>query len=212
MHPSLFPVPAPAPNSACRTTSASPAAPPQDLTADAVIAHLDLEPLPLEGGFFRVSYRSTACLSDGSPLASAIYFLLTPEGFSALHQLTSDELWHAYAGDPVEHLTLDPATGHGSRHLLHHGLSPGSQPQLTVRAGHWQGARLVPGGHWALFGCTVSPGWTGACFSLGDRAHLHEQFPAWRELITALSRPGAAPTLAPDSPTLIPPCPSPISA
>ena len=37
---------------------------------------------------------------------TAIYFLLTPETFSAMHRLVSDEVYHFYLGDPVELLCL----------------------------------------------------------------------------------------------------------
>ncbi|HET7874227.1 MAG TPA: cupin domain-containing protein, partial [Methylomirabilota bacterium] len=32
--------------------------------------------------------------------------MLTPEGFSAMHRLASDEIFHFYLGDPVEMLQL----------------------------------------------------------------------------------------------------------
>ena len=37
---------------------------------------------------------------------TAIYFLLTPDTFSAMHRLASDEVYHFYLGDPVELLCL----------------------------------------------------------------------------------------------------------
>ena len=58
--------------------------------AQAIVTRLQLEPLPHEGGFFRVTWRNAT--------ASAIYFLITPEHFSALHRLAQDEIWFFHAG------------------------------------------------------------------------------------------------------------------
>ena len=157
-------------------------------SAAAIIAALQLEPLPNEGGFFRSTYHSTATLPGGRAAGSAIYFLLTPEGFSALHALRTDELWHFYAGDPVEHLGLDPATGKGTKTLLGSAVLEGQLPQWVVAGGLWQGARLAPGGRWALVGCTMSPGWDEREFVLGDRAELTARFPAWAAEIQELTR------------------------
>lgn len=64
---------------------------------------LELEPLPGEGGYYAESYRSAERFARGSlpkrysgerSFGTAIYFLLTPETFSALHRLASDEVYH----------------------------------------------------------------------------------------------------------------------
>ena len=105
-------------------------------TARALIASLDLKPLPGEGGFFRVTWRNDT--------TSAILFLLTRDSFSALHRLDRDELWHFHAGQPIELLQLDPK--HGDARIARMGpdVLNGEQPQLHVPAGVWQGARLDP--------------------------------------------------------------------
>lgn len=153
-----------------------------------IIARLRLEPLPNEGGFFRRTYTSAATLPGGRPLATSIYFLLTPDGFSALHRLLTDEVWHFHAGDPVEHVMLDPTNSGGVRTILGTDLVAGHQPQLIVPGGAWQGARLVPGGAWALAGCTMSPGWDEREFTLGERTALTSRFPDWAADIRALTR------------------------
>ncbi len=157
-------------------------------TAAAIIAALQLEALPNEGGFFCPTYRSALCLPNGRAAGSAIYFLLTPEGFSALHSLLTEELWHFYAGDPVEHLCLDPATGNGTKTQLGPDILNGQRPLLVVPAGTWQGARLAPGGRWALLGCTMSPAWDEREFLLAERTPLTSAFPQWAEEIHALTR------------------------
>lgn len=160
-------------------------------TAADIIAALQLAPLPNEGGFFRQTYSSAHALPGGRAAGTAIYFLVTPEGFSALHALRTEEVWHFYAGDPVDHLILDPVTHIGAKTLLGPDLALGQRPQLVVPAGAWQGARLADGPQahgWALLGCTMSPGWDESEFSLGERAALVARFPDWTVDIVALTR------------------------
>ena len=84
------------------------------MTADEIIRHLQLVPHPAEGGFYRETYRSHAAFEPGPPFAgrrphaTAIYFLLTADTFSAMHRLPGDEVYHFYRGDPVELLELHP--------------------------------------------------------------------------------------------------------
>jgi len=58
----------------------------------------------------------------------------------------------------------------------------------VVKAGHWFGARLKPGGEYALVGCTVSPGFDFADFELATRAPLLLQYPQHEGLILSLTR------------------------
>jgi hypothetical protein len=46
-------------------------------------------------------------------------------------------------------------------------LTAGQQVQFTVPAGVWQGGCLAEGGEYALFGCTMAPGFTPGCFEAG---------------------------------------------
>ena len=166
------------------------------LTAEQVIAALDLRPLPREGGFYRETYRS----ADVFPAAAlpphyrrdksagtAIYDLLTPDTFSALHRLPTDEIFHFYLGDPVRMLQLPPE---GEGHLLTLGpdLLGGQSPQVVVPRGVWQGSFLAPGGTFALLGTTMAPGFDFDDYEAGDRAALTARYPAFRELIEQLTR------------------------
>jgi uncharacterized protein len=160
-------------------------------TAAEIIATLKLEPLPDEGGFFRRTYTSEIFWSGLRSVNTAIYFLITPDGFSGLHLLETDEIWHFYAGDPVEHVMLDSIGLDGVKTILGADLAAGQRPQLVVPSQSWQGARLAPGPHahgWALLGCTMSPGWDEDEFTLGDRDELTALFPAWSADILALTR------------------------
>src|SRR5262249_36315178 len=148
------------------------------LSADDICRLLRLEPHPLEGGFFRETYRS--------PLSTAIYYLLTPATFSAMHRLPGDELFHFYLGDPVEMLQLWP---HGSvRHMLiGNDIAAGMQPQVIVPGGVWQGCRLRDGGSVALMGTTMSPGFDARDFETGNRASLISAYPGARDDILRLT-------------------------
>lgn len=160
---------------------------PMPSSAAEIIATLQLEPLLPEGGFFRRTYTSAATSLDGRAVGSAIYFLITPTGFSALHTLTTDELWHFYAGDPVEHLMLAP-DGAVTRTVLGVDFARAHRPQLVVPGGVCQGARLAHGGAWALLGCTLAPAWDDREFTLADRAALLVRYPAATDDIRALTR------------------------
>ena len=160
------------------------------LTAGQIRDLLKLRPLPIEGGYFAETYRSEQRLARGSlspdseerSLATAIYYLLTPDTFSAMHSLQSDEVFHFYLGDPVEMLQLHP-NGAGEVVLLGQDLARGMRPQHVVRAGTWQGSRVCPGGEFALLGATMAPG-----FDAGDRRQLTQLYPGHAAFIAALTR------------------------
>jgi hypothetical protein len=166
------------------------------ITAEEAIHLLGLKPHPVEGGYFAETYRSderlpAGCLPEGyggeRSLFTAIYYLLTPGTFSALHRLRSDEVFHFYLGDPVEMLLLWP-DGTGRVLVLGHDLLNGLRLQAVVPRGVWQGARLRPGGRFALLGTTVSPGFDFADYEAGDREALASAYPRFRRLIRALTR------------------------
>jgi predicted cupin superfamily sugar epimerase len=117
--------------------------------------------------------------------STAIYYLLTPDKYSRLHRVKSDEVFHFYAGDPVEMLKLGPDDAEVV--AIGNDLIAGHAPQVVVAAGVWQGCRLAPGGRWALLGCTVAPGFEYADFESANREALIEQYPAFAELISALA-------------------------
>ena len=163
-------------------------------TASALIALLQLQPHPKEGGFFRESYRSgertsaahlPARYGGDRCAATAIYYLLTPGTFSAIHRLASDEVFHFYLGSPVRMLQLD-ASG-GREIVLGPDLAGGQQVQVVVPRGVWQGSLLEPGGEFALLGCTVAPGFEYVDYEQGQREELLSQFPRHAELIRRLT-------------------------
>jgi uncharacterized protein len=168
---------------------------PAALTTAALVERLALLPHP-EGGYFRETHRAADRLPaaalpsrfGGDRAAStAIYFLIPRDGFSALHRIQSDEVWHFYLGSPLEILCLGED---GSRRDLHLGidLAAGQLPQHVVPAGTWFGARTSGSGPHSLVGCTVAPGFDFADFELASRAGLSERFPQHAALIATLTR------------------------
>jgi uncharacterized protein len=167
-------------------------------TARRIIDALGLQPHPIEGGFFRETYRSSGRIppsalpgadssGPGRSFGTAIYYLLTAETFSEMHRLPTDEVFHMYLGGPVRMLQLLP-DGTGREVLIGTDVLAGQQPQLVVPAGVWQGSRLEPGVEFALMGATMAPGFDYADYEQGRRNALVEQFPAHAEFIKALTR------------------------
>ena len=136
----------------------------QKLTAADVIRLLDLKPHP-EGGHFREMFRD-ARLVDGTRAAStAIYFLLARSECSHWHRVDAVEIWHFYAGAPLE---LEIAEeGRRERITLGADIAAGERPQGIVPAHAWQAARSL--GEWTLVGCTVAPGFEFAKFELAPK-------------------------------------------
>ncbi|OGG52772.1 MAG: hypothetical protein A3F84_10045 [Candidatus Handelsmanbacteria bacterium RIFCSPLOWO2_12_FULL_64_10] len=166
------------------------------MTVEQIKALLSLEPHPAEGGYFAETYRSgeripkdalPARYGDARSLGTAIYYLLTPETFSAVHRLRSDEVFHFYLGDPVEMLQLWP-DGSGRTVTLGSDILNGMRPQVVVPKGAWQGSRLMPGGRFALLGTTVAPGFDFADYEAGGREALVSAYPRFRDLIIALTK------------------------
>lgn len=166
------------------------------ITAEDLIRILQLKRHPLEGGYYRETYRSECLLPgkgnhEGShgkfSLGTAIYYLLTPESFSEMHRLKADEMFHFYLGDPVEMLHLFPRGG-GRILKLGNDIESGCLPQVLVPGNAWQGCRLIPGGRFALMGTTMSPGFDFADYESGDRSFLISKFPRFKRLIFELTR------------------------
>jgi uncharacterized protein len=189
------------------------------MTADELIELLRLEKHPNEGGYFRETYRSGAAVDTmhlppgySGPrtrsLGTAIYYLITPDSFSALHRLPGDEIFHHYLGDAVEMLMLHE-DGRGEIVRIGNNFAAGESPQVVVPGGTWQGSHLVAGGGaaasggagpsarsagaagFALLGCTMAPGFDYTDYAHGRREDLIAQFPEHADRIRRLTPEGA---------------------
>lgn len=147
------------------------------LPAAAVIAALGLAPHP-EGGHYREIWRDVPA-AGGRGAGTAIYFLLAAGEASHWHRVDAAEAWHWYAGAPLR-LRLSADGVAESERRLGPDLGAGEAPFAIVPAGQWQAAESLGG--WTLAGCTVSPAFDFAGFTLAP--------PGWNPGGTG---PGAAP-------------------
>jgi predicted cupin superfamily sugar epimerase len=131
------------------------------MDASDVIALLDLSRHP-EGGWFRETWRAPRP-RDERPAGTAIYYLLAEGEQSHWHRIDATEIWHYYAGDPLQ-LELSADGVSVQRHLLGPPLDGDQHPQHVVPPGVWQSAR--PLGRWTLTGCTVTPAFEFSGFEL----------------------------------------------
>ncbi len=156
------------------------------LTAADVVRMLDLAPHPVEGGYFRETWRSRDAVRDRA-VGTAIYYLLSGPAVSEMHRLPGDEVFHFYLGDPVRQLHLYPDVA-GREFVLGADLAAGQVPQLVVPGGAWQGAYRLDGPHgFSLLGATMAPGFDYADYASGPRAELTARWPAFAELIARLT-------------------------
>ncbi|MEL6234762.1 MAG: cupin domain-containing protein [Pseudomonadota bacterium] len=145
------------------------------MTAQEIIAALALAPHP-EGGWFRETWRGGEGPA-GRAAGTAIFFLLEAGQRSHWHRVDATEIWHFYAGQPLSVSIYgadgdpgkDPTGPSGrapdpTRHLLGPDLAAGQSPQIIVPADAWQSAEAEDG--WTLVGCTVSPAFEFAGFTL----------------------------------------------
>lgn len=129
------------------------------LTAEQIIARLDLAPHP-EGGWYRQTWVGEG---PGRPSGTCIYFLLKAGERSHWHKVDATEIWLWHAGSPLV-LTLSATEdGPATERLLTPDLDAGA-PQVIVPAHHWQSARSM--GVYTLVSCTVSPGFRFEGFTL----------------------------------------------
>ena len=141
------------------------------LPLEEVVRLLDLKPLVGEGGLWKQTYLSNETLSrDVLPgrttdrlVGSAIHFLLTPQTFSCMHRLQSDEIWYFHMGASVEMLLLYP-DGTAAVEVLGHDLSAGQKLQVTVPRGTWMGAQLHEDGEYGLLSTSMAPGYADCEF------------------------------------------------
>ena len=153
-----------------------------------------------EGGYFAETYRSAevipqAALPDrfqgARSFGTAIYFLLESHQFSALHRIQSDEIWHFYAGLPLEISVISPG---GELTIIRLGNRPdqGEVFQAVVQAGCWFGSKpasdsTATDDNFSFVGCTVAPGFDFADFELADRTTLLAEFPQHQAVIDRLT-------------------------
>ena len=133
------------------------------MTADELIARLQLRPHP-EGCDYRETFRDPKP-ADGRAASTAIYFLLKAGERSHWHRIDAIEVWHWYAGAPLELSISD--RGETRRCILGGDIAGGQEPQIVVPRQAWQAARTL--GDYTLVGCTVAPGFLFEHFELAAK-------------------------------------------
>ncbi|MEP9387785.1 cupin domain-containing protein [Mesorhizobium sp. KR9-304] len=136
------------------------------MNAAGIVAALGLVRHP-EGGWYVETFRDNEGDGvGGRGHSTAIYFLLQRGEVSAWHRVRDAvEVWHFYAGAPLELRISDGEAGIVS-FRLGSDLAAGERPQAVVPADCWQTARSL--GDWTLVGCTVAPGFDFAQFELAE--------------------------------------------
>lgn len=170
----------------------------EQLTAERIIALLDLKPHPT-CGFVAETYRAQERIPDealptayaGSrPFASVLYFMVTVDAQIRLHRIRSDQMYHHYLGDPLEVLLLYP-NGTGEITIIGPDLVAGMRPQVLIPGGTFHTSRLqtlnVRTG-FALLGTTEWPGFEPADLERADPRKLIAVYPALRRQIEAFTR------------------------
>ena len=156
------------------------------------IKQLGLKKHP-EGGYFKEVYRSGEIIlpkhlpnrfKTSRNFSTSIYFLLEGKHFSAFHLLQSDEIWHFYDGSPVIVYVIDKR---GNLILKKIGRGKDCDFQFAIKRNNWFAAELADKKSFALFGCTVSPGFEFDDFKLGEREQLRGKFPKHKSLINRLT-------------------------
>ncbi|GBR10730.1 cupin domain-containing protein [Acetobacter oeni] len=162
--------------------------------AASLIARFHMQPVPVEGGWFAQVQRTDETVDGAAlparygntrhPVSTAILYVETTIGFSALHRLKTDEVWHFYGGDPVHFLLLTP-DGQAREASL-----DADNPALVVPRDVWQGSAPAGPRGWSFTGTTMAPGFIPQDFEPGQRDVLTRRYPASQRQIAALTRTG----------------------
>ena len=160
------------------------------LSANEVIEHFKMTILPIEGTYFSKTYESESTNANKGPDGTAILGLYSdsPRSCSLFHKLTSDEIWHFYAGDPIRLILLYP-NKETKIVVLGSDFKKGELIQFVVPKGVWQAGEIVPGGDWGLFGCTMAPGFNANSFEGGHYKDLIDIYPNVKDYLERLSVP-----------------------
>jgi uncharacterized protein len=144
----------------------------EKLSPAEVIRILELMPRSA-GGHSREVLRQPVVV-DGDCLAStAMYFLLAGAEPPHCCRVDAIEIWHFYAGAPLELQIRRDEDANQDEDLfeslvLGTDLVAGQRPQIVVEAHVWLSTKSL--GDWTLCGCTVEPGFDSAKFELVPKA------------------------------------------
>lgn len=130
------------------------------ILAEDIIKKLGLARHP-EGGWYVRTFEDG--VEGARAISTAIYYLLEAGDKSHWHRVDAVEIWHFYAGAPLE-LSISPDEKWVEMLMLGADVLGDELPQIIVPKGHWQSAQSS--GDWTLVGCTVAPGFEFAGFEM----------------------------------------------
>ena len=162
--------------------------------AKAIAKKLNLEPIPVEGGYYAATFRSPDEIESpgrlgGGPrkVVSTIYFMLHKD-FNTMHRMRTNEIWCYHGGAT---LTLHELRDDGT--LRSHKLgdvleAKENQPQVVIEAKSWMAAELEDDNDYVLVTCCVAPGWEPTDYEFANRDTMCAKYPQHRDLFTRLIR------------------------
>jgi uncharacterized protein len=151
---------------------------------DSIVAVLGLEP----GG--TCGYTATTFVAgfdvatepdrSSRPGGAALYFLVTPDHPVHLHCIASDQIYHHYAGDPLQVLTVT-VSGDAHEAIVGPDLEAGMTPQLLIPASTYHAGRTT--GAWSLLGTTSWPAVADGEADIPEPAAFAQSHPSAADLI-----------------------------
>ena len=151
-----------------------------------IIKLLDLKPLPLEGGYYRETFKSkTESEQKNRRTGTCIYYLLSGENKSYWHSVKSDEIWLYHCGSPGIQMLLFPG-GAWEERTIGANFAENEFPQSIIPAGTWQATVLKNPDSWGLFSAVVCPGFEFEDYMSGKGAELVKKWPTAEKRVKQL--------------------------
>lgn len=155
------------------------------MTKNEIIALLNLEPHPIEGGYFKRTYESNAKFQSEAGerhLLSSIYYMLTSDSpIGHMHKNKSDIIHYYHLGASTIYHLVSPA-GEYTQLRLGADIANGDELQLIVPGGYWKASHLTQGDY-SLISEAVSPGFEYLDNELATIEALSQAFPELIEKI-----------------------------
>lgn len=149
-----------------------------------LIQKYDLVPHP-EGGWYKETYRSELKIEGlNRNVMTSIYFLITSDNISKLHQIKSDEHWYFHEGHGLRIHLFDE-----DYHYIDLGMNTrsGQVPFATVKSEVIFGSTVEQKDAYAFVSCAVAPGFDFEDFRMLSTEEMLWKYPQHRDVITRLT-------------------------
>jgi predicted cupin superfamily sugar epimerase len=162
--------------------------------AVAIAKKLELEPIPSEGGYFKLKFRSPDKIESPARLGgglrnvmSVIYFMVYRD-FNAMHRMRTNEIWCYHGGGTIKLYGLSD-DGILSTHKLGHVLDDEQNvSQVVMEAGTWIFAELEQEDDYCLLTCVVTPAFEFSDYEFADRDQMIARHPQHEHLFRKFIR------------------------